>query len=84
MNVNPAHQTAADSMLIRTAMPSLEPERSCMRDEREVDGEQQAAAEVAAGPAARGDPVALVLGGDRHRIASLNTASGPEAYVGAR
>ena len=28
MNVNPAHQTAAESMLIRTAMPSVSPNGS--------------------------------------------------------
>jgi len=28
MNVNPAHQTAADNMLIRTAMPSVSPNGS--------------------------------------------------------
>ena len=31
MNVNPAHQIAADSMLIRAAMPSVSPKRVVAR-----------------------------------------------------
>ena len=49
-------------MQTRTAMPVGEPDAVVQGDDREVDGQQQAAAEVAHGPAARGDPVALVLG----------------------
>ena len=69
MIVNAAHQTAADTMLTRTAMP-VRADALVQRDEREVDGEQQAAAEVAARPAAGGDPVALVRDAMSHRIAS--------------
>ena len=72
MSVKPAHQTAAESMRHRAAVASARP-KGGQREEGEVERQQEAAAEVAEGPAARGDAVALVLVEINGRIESLMT-----------
>ena len=52
MKVNPPHHTAALSIAIRTAWPSTSPKASWRLHQDQVEGQQQAAPEVAERPAA--------------------------------
>ena len=58
-----------------------QPDRVVAEVDGEVDGQQQTAAEVAERPAARGDVVALVLGGDvdQDRVVADQRAAGEDA-----
>ena len=79
MIVKPAHQTAAESSEIRTASSLSTPDGVVAEHDAQVDEEQQTAAEVAEGPAARGDVVALRLGGDvaQDRVVADQRAARP-------
>ena len=81
MIVNPAHHSAAESSESRTAISLSRPKVSWPQHHHQVERQQQAAAEVAQRPAARGDPVALVLGGDvdQDRVVADQRAAAQDA-----
>ena len=77
-----AHQTPAEAMLMRTAWAVCNAQRLRLREERQIHGQQQPAAQIAQRPALGGDRVALVRIGDLRQERIVEDDRRPEAQIG--